>query len=331
MYKIKIKIKKSYTHRIEIIQELIQADSRYSNIQKNNYFNTMIKFNHNNILDILNYLEPDLPISKDSEYVEKNILIHQLTYSSFQNIAKLMHITHQNYLKLLLEKFYQLDTNVEFLTLKLYKGDKFYFLNEETLKIFIYENYFSTSFLLDALKLLKQDDKENRTTFIFFRIMQMYAKRLVDEKKITTSEYNFYLEAYKDSKIIYEIDFIEKIIFLRHKLKTDFIVNKRTRILKDIISKYNKKFTTEYEKNVKKFICNEIYPYYSDTIEHIYDVFSLGNFKQRLQLSGDNFLIYSDNLTTLLEKNQFKPTMYQSLENIDSILNYIAKMKLSHT
>jgi len=330
MHKIKIKVKKTYTKNTKVIQELLQADARYYTTQTDPFFNSIQKYEHKNILDILCYIEPLEPYLEETEYVEKNIKVHPMTYSVFKEIAQNKNITMQSYLELLLYKYYQLDTDIEFLRLESYEGKKFYFLNEETLKIFLYDNYFTTKCLLSALKMLKEDAKGNETTLLFFKIMQMYSKRLLDNKNITLIEYKTYIKAYKASKITYEINFIEKIIFLRHKLKTESInSDKRTRIFKDIMCKYNEKYMKTYNNNLEIFIENELYPHYEEeAIEHESDVFHLGNFKKRLELSGTDFLTYRNNLTKLLLYKQLDTKTYKNLEEIDDVLDVVQNIQI---
>lgn len=322
MHKIKVRIKKTHSNKEEVIAELIQAEARLNVALSDASSKSLFKNIHNNLLDILNYIECDEPYCEDSEYIDKFIRIHETSYPQFKKTIEEKQLNMKDYLELLLNKYYQLDTNFNFLTLQLQEGNTFYFLNENTIKVFLYKNYFTSEFLLLALKILKADERSNSTLNIYFKIMQMYILKLKENGSINEQEYNLYLEGFKTSKINNEIDFLEKIIFLRHKLGTEIFNNKnRSRIFKDLYKKYN----SRYHQDTEQFIRNEIHQYLeeSEYVNHDYDVFSLGNFKKRLHTSQLEFHKYTDNLKLLLSKGTFKMNMCQNLDVIDEILDEI--------
>lgn len=327
MHQITIEVKDIFKKDIDIIKELIQSDARLYRVQNESTYPLLLKLKHNNILDILTYIDPNNPCIEPSTYSDLTISIHPLSYQNFTEVAQSKHKTKKKYLESLLYNYYQLDLDVKFHTFNLNKEKELTFLNDTTLEILIYDNYMSTNFLLTQLKKLKADNRVNYTSKLFDKIMQFYITKLMEDNHLNREEYLKLLSAFRISKIEYEIDLIEKIIFLRHKLKVDCIQNKdRTKIFKDLHAKHNRIFKTTSNGNKTTFIRNEIFQYMTEPSVHNFDILHLGNFKARLRYSDEKFKVYSLIFQNLEKSHLAYLILFNTFTTIDETIDNIVNM-----
>jgi len=329
MRQITIEVKDIFKKKLDIIKGLIQSDARLYRVQNESTYPLLLKLKHNNILDILTYIDPNSPYIAPSEYSDVTISIHPLSYQNFTEVAQSKHKTKKNYLELLLYNYYQLDVDLKlkFYTFDTSQEKKLTFLNDTTLAILIYDNYMSTNFLLTQLKKLKADNRFNFTANLFCKIMQLYIIKLMEDNHLNKEEYLGLLSSFKISIMEYEIDLIEKIIFLRHKLKVDCVQNEnRTKIFKDLYAKNNEIFKTTSNGDKTTFIRNEIFQYLTEPSKYNFDIFNLGNFKARLKYSDEKFQVYSLNLQNLGTLYIEYLTLCNNFTTIDAAIDNIANM-----
>ncbi len=324
MHKIKIKVRKDFTKKLYIIKELIQADANLYDTQLNTYMKLLNKKNLHNMLDILKLINYDTPIQNTSIYTDLTFTVLPETYSYFKNAAKYKNLSAKEYLDSMLHQYYLIELDPLFPIFKLSLGNTFDFLNKNTLDVLLTQNYMTTHDLIESLKWLKVNKRSYHSTEVFFRIMQFYIIQLKETGLLNQKEFDNFSNSYKASTIDYEIDLIEKIIFLRHKIQSDPIsADKRGKIFKELHKKYNKEFIKKYKQNLQDFIDHEIAKYINKDPNKNWDIFLLGNFKARITYPANKFQQYKINLEHILDCF-FPINLLQDLDKIDEVIESIA-------
>lgn len=312
-----ITIKKRYKNNHDIIRELIACDQRLQNLLEDNHYKSFPISNKTTILDILKYINCNEAQSIESENISIYLSVQSDVYNYFKISAKKYtgYTQTVTYLNELLDNYYHMiDADNYFRILETHQLRSFYFLNDTTLKELIHTEYISSDFFISVLLDLKKELKENNTVNIFMKIMTMYQHMLYQEGQLSKDEFqntNFFY-----NKLSIEIDFIEKILFLRYKYK--FIPKSKFNKIKRLHDKYNKELKKNYKNNIDDFIEKEIKKYYDlSTLNNpVMNRLKLINFKKRLSLQNKEFVEFSNKLSAL------KPTdTIQLLDNIVIVFN----------
>ena len=310
MTQVHIRINKSYQYDQVSIQELISCEQRLKNLIKDNYFKSLPFPKYENMLDILEYIDENQPYHSTNDYIDKVIGIPDNVYSTFKTISKHSTNTKQPniYLNQLLEKYNQIKNDTSYKEVSKIEHNQLYFLNYYTLSRFIVTEEFHTDFLLSALKKLKLDKKENKTIVIFSNIMKLLLLRMHEDNLITLEEFNLHTNMFKPNKLECEIDFIEKILFIRDKIiivqenNQEISLKIEHNKINKIKARENKKLKELYNKNPNAYIRYEFGRYYRDNPTEFleYDDIRMINFKNRLLFNEDEFHQYSNFISEVL-------------------------------
>lgn len=314
MKQIHLRISTSYQYNNQsIFSELIACEQRLLNLKQDNYFVNLPFPKYNNMLDILNYIEENPPFPSIENYIEKSFSVPNKAYNTFKMIAEKTTNTKQpkDYLNKLLEKYNQVTLSQDYRDMSKKSYDKLYFLNDNTLRRFLLTEEFSTEFLLQALKNLKSDNKENRFAFVFSNIMKLFLRCMNQNAIIDDRMYEKFCTMFNINKLENEIDFIEKIIFIRDKISVpghdgklcSFKIHHNK--INKIKAKENKKIHEKYNSDPNDYVRNEIAPYYREDFWQFleYDNIRMINFRNRLSLGENDFSKYSNFISKFLLNN----------------------------
>jgi len=301
-----ITFQKKYLNNLDVVKELIACDQRLKNLTHDDNFNKLNHIKFSTFYDILNFIFPYNICVNDNNsiYIKKKLSIQKEVYNQFKISARTYTGLTQTkeYLNLLLIKYYHLRDDGYFITLNHPHYKELYFLNATTYHEFITTQYFTDSFLLEALQNLYKEYTQNKTINIFSQVMSAYTNVLYEEGFITKKQLEENL-FFSKNKLLVEYEFIESILFLRYKLKKSNIEHNKIARIK---AKHNKLLKEKYDNNIIKYIENKItFHYQNNDQDHpIYNKIALINFKNRLIMNNEEWNKFS-NLITYIKNNNY--------------------------